>query len=398
MGRDAGSIMRCVPLRRACLAVHAPQSSCSDKCRKRAFQIDVYGADAAADVAAAPRKQIRDPLDSFTLRSLRRDLVARNQTPPTPLQPDIHLFWPFFEHSHGDFVRETLVPLAYLYVLHALPARIGLSGVGSPSALTSLQRVSDVCTFERLAAGIPRCASACHTTISICTLAERAVQGCSAYAGIAALDAALGFARPDLLAVPSRAADPHVLRVLFARRANRRFVINLRSVVSACNGTNLAGVVLRCDEVALGAMPLRAVINTVRAADVFISMHGGDMIHALHLLPGRTSIELVNSGFERASWVWLNQYSRVLKHTLSPRRIVLEAANGDGSPAAALRGAPNGTVAWRAAVHASWNRDSNLSWAALRRELASVAQQLGGATLPRVPDCPTAATLPRSAN
>ena len=36
-------------------------------------------------------------------------------------------------------------------------------------------------------------------------------------------------------------------------------------------------------------------------------MHGGDVINGLHLLPGRSVIEVVNCGFQLAHWEWLEQ-------------------------------------------------------------------------------------------
>ena len=45
---------------------------------------------------------------------------------------------------------------------------------------------------------------------------------------------------------------------------------------------------------------LAEVVRVMRGVDVFVSMHGGDMINGLHLRAGRTVVELVNHGFERA--------------------------------------------------------------------------------------------------
>ena len=79
----ANRVLHCTTLRGpACLTVQEPQPSCSDTCSRRPFRIDVYGPNATMDVAAALRKQIRDPLNSFRLRHLHRDLFARNGTPP----------------------------------------------------------------------------------------------------------------------------------------------------------------------------------------------------------------------------------------------------------------------------------------------------------------------------
>ena len=122
-------IVKCTTLRQACLTVNEPQPSCSGTCRKRPFRLDVYGDSAAADVAAVMReRQLKDPLTSFRTRSLRRDVIAHNGSkPPTELGPPLSMFWPTFEVSHGDFVRDTLVPLANLLGAGALPPRLGLA-------------------------------------------------------------------------------------------------------------------------------------------------------------------------------------------------------------------------------------------------------------------------------
>ena len=43
---------------------------------------------------------------------------------------------------------------------------------------------------------------------------------------------------------------------------------------------------------------------------MYVSMHGGDVINGLHLLPGRAVIELVNCGFHFAAWEWVRAARR----------------------------------------------------------------------------------------
>ena len=60
---------------------------------------------------------------------------------------------------------------------------------------------------------------------------------------------------------------------------------------------------LHCSVVNFGAFDyVSDAVRAVRAADVLVSMHGGDVVNGLHLLPGRSVIEVVNCGFQLAHW------------------------------------------------------------------------------------------------
>jgi len=111
----------------------------------------------------------------------------------------------------------------------------------------------------------------------------------------------------------------------------------------------------------------------MRRADVFVSMHGGDVINGLHLHPGRAVIELVNHGFHQASWLWLNQYFRVLKHTLFLDRLVLAPPPGSNTAGTAGNWSKaKGLAAWSKQVNRGWNVNSSVSWEELKLKLVAI--------------------------
>lgn len=119
-------------------------------------------------------------------------------------------------------------------------------------------------------------------------------------------------------------------------------------------------------------MSLHAVVAKMRQTDVFVSMHGGDCINALHMRPGRAVIELVNHGFEKAPWVWLDQYMRLVKRTFRVRRIVLPSTSGQRASGS------NQTQNWKQMQKNfadAWNANGTLPWPRLRDELHAIVHE-----------------------
>jgi len=285
--------LRCSTLHDACLTLLDEQPRCSAHCRRRSFRIDAFGARAADEVAALLRERegLRDPLNSFSKRRLVRDVFAHNASlARNASTAHLHMIWPEFEKSHGDFVRETIVPLGVHLLAAPLPRHLAFSGVAFPQSIEHLQQLSSVCAFERSSPPyVPRCAARCHARLSVCETTRYGVQSGAAWRAIAALDdVLLGTARDAAAAaVAAPSGSSGQLRVLFAERSRRRFVTNLNAVVAACDGTVVEGATLSCGHRSFVGAPLRAVVSSMRATDVYVAMHGGDVIHGLHMLPGR---------------------------------------------------------------------------------------------------------------
>ena len=448
--------LHCSVIRNACLTVLPPQPRCSSRCRDRSFRVSAYGPHAAADVSRALRERVAilDPLNSFTLRHLEKDIFAEpsNASAPAryPRRRAIRLLWPKMETGYGDFIMSTMLPLGCELHRNGLHGgdEVGMSGVGYPGLLTPLLRAGTrVCTFERTAgradglhrrpakhgrspaaaaaaaavaasasasaaaeSAVARCESACHDALHVCELGvvtvrrsdgtskvER-VKHRAAYDAAAALDAALGLPLPPddapplgSLAVSGSSGASRVLRVLLARRHGRRYLTNIDEVTGRCNAAalQLRGWSLECRAVNLGQLAPLEAARAVRRSDVLVTMHGGDSLNALHLLPGRTLVELVNCGFQFAHWEWLDTHKMVLTPVVRYERLVLPP-----TPRLAQMGnmtAPDGGCGFepgpdslvrgpalrrrQKVVQAAWNADGSLPWplleGALRRAVGA---------------------------
>lgn len=380
----------------------------------------MHGPNAEDDVVMAldQRRCILDPLNSFKLRHLEQDVFAApaNSTMPTAhiRKRSLHLVWPRWENGFGDLIMYTLLPLGCEWHRTGLSGidTLGLSGVRFANALAPLQqKLYSVCTLERSADGLSRCRQACYEKIHICepgaardTAQRQTPQGAAyqswkrctpkpvlrqaAWRGMTALDSPYA-AVPDETAT-ALVGQRGVLRVVIARRAGRRFIQNIDDLLSRCeqlSGSAGAwrGWRLHCTAPALRGLSPEALVRTMRAADVFVAMHGGDVIHGLHMLPGRTVVELLNYEFRNARWDWKNQHMDMLQPVLRFRRIILP-------PPGSVRAAPantalkNGVTDWGnpkvfKAVQSAWNQDSMLPWEALEPELRHV---VGNASSVRV--------------
>lgn len=295
--------MKCAVLTDACLTLHAPTPGCSSQCPRtaRPFRIDVHSATAAEEVATAVNvtRTLLDPIDSFRFRHLERDLYAH---PPQEPRRRVHaagnnltMLWPAWEGGFGDHFMWTLIPLGFMLAQGQLPETpIAISGALYPQLYDQLRRVRRICTFERndsysdvrIEHPLPRCESQCFDQIDVCTLSPIAHR--HAWRGVMALDQLLGFPVP----APSDAAmatHHGVLCVLFARRASwhGRVILNVDQLVKGCSAANVSGWRLRCRSRHLGSMPVARVVHLLRQTDVFVSMHGADVINGMHMLPGR---------------------------------------------------------------------------------------------------------------
>ena len=289
---------------------------------------------------------LKDPLNAFQLRHLEQDIApaAEGEPPAGPYEqgPPPIMIWPEFESGFGDVIMWTLLPLGWLLATGALPnGTLMISGALFTRSWEPLTAIRNVCTTERydrvedqrVVRPLPRCAPRCYERVEVCDIRRDVVRGPLSYRARAALDASLGFATPTLPPHgyrDARAAGPFSgrrgeLRVLFSERRSwhGRHLTNTRALVRACNGSLVSGWRLRCEGRSLSSGSLADLISLMRATDVFVSMHGGDMINALHMLPGRTVIEAVNHGFHKANDGWLNHFRLHLAPTLRHKRVVL---------------------------------------------------------------------------
>lgn len=387
----------------------------------------MYGPDASNDVAIAlgQRRCIHDPLDSFKLRHLERDVIVapENSSMPTNRnrRKSLHLVWPKWENGFGDFIMSTLLPLGC--ELHRTGLRgmdtLGLSGVGYAKAIAPLQhKLRSVCTLERSTYGLVRCEQACYEEIHICELGtarpiakRQTSQGAryeswrscthnpvlrrAAWRGMAALDTTYdAFPNANETAL---VGERGVLRVVIARRAGRRFITNLDDLLRHCErasgSAGWEGWRLQCTAPVLGGLSPEMLVRTLRAADVLVAMHGGDVINGLHMMPGRTVIELLNYDFRNARHDWKNQHQDMLQPALRFRRILVlplprsaRTPPLDNTNKGRMKVA--GTVDWGnplifKAVQGAWNQNAVLPWEELERELKQVLSQvIGNASRP----------------
>ena len=195
------------------------------------------------------------------------------------------------------------------------------------------------------------------------------------------LDAAMGVSTPPLLYEDEHAnllrervvrrykltvsASPsRVLQVLFAERNSwhGRHLTNMQALVSGCAERKVAGWTLHCRARSLGAMPLRQMIALMRRVDVFVSMHGADVINGLHMLPGRAIFEVVNYGFHLAPsgppFHFLNCFRLLSVPVYAHKRLVLGR-----------------TDSWAPSWQSDWNANGTLEWPLLERALLSVVAE-----------------------
>lgn len=182
-----------------------------------------------------------------------------------------------------------------------------------------------VCTFERTTKGIPRCRPACYERMRLCRTVD--------LFGKAAYRANSFFANrvaPETMGGRHGiSAEHHVLRVIFARRSpvnpeHTRSILNVRDLVTYCNNMRqVHGWKITCTSEFMANLTLRQTISRVRKHDVLVCMNGGDCAHGLHLPHGRTVVETVPYGFERAPDPWLNLYRSRMVPVLKHRRVVL---------------------------------------------------------------------------
>jgi hypothetical protein len=285
------------------------------------------------------RKRLHDPLDSVYLRHLEEDIFvnASHRHDVSYSEEDAVMIWPEWEPGFSEVLMWTLLPIGYLAHLGTLPrvneTRWLISGALNTRSWEPLQRMSrGMCTFERhdvventaVRRPLPRCPpTACYAQLRLCMFTH-AVTHTQSWLGRMALDAVLGFEQPSLRdrAVSAR---PRELAVLFAERHSwhGRHISNMDELVDSCRTHAPAGWRIVCRKASLGSGTLEHTIRKMRATDVFVSMHGGDLINAMHMLPGRTAIEVVNYGCHRAYRTWLDHYWLHLSPVVRHMRVVL---------------------------------------------------------------------------
>ena len=295
--------LQCTLLHDACLTIQQPQPHCSRDCpsSSRPFRIDVYGRGSvnAASIVAWEQRGIRDLLNSFVMRHVERDIFVHNASlTPEARVPNssLAMLWPRFENGFGDLNGGTIVPLGYALARGFLPAHLAISGVKNAHAFSPLLAASSICTFEREAPPIPHCTSKCYDQLSICSL--KTPQQAQAWLGMSALDERLGFARAHATDLPLLPSDmPREVRVVFARRRGRRLINNIDELLHQCEqrATLIAPPLhFVCSAHHFSELQPKAVVATLRQADVFVAMHGGDVVNALHLRPGSAVFEAIN--------------------------------------------------------------------------------------------------------
>ena len=361
--------MQCTKLTDACLTLHKPTPDCSSLCpkNKRPFRFDVHGHNASAEVLAATTatRGLSDPIDGFRLRHLEYDMSA--QSHPSQQRPrfrdyaysnqGLTMIWPNWEGGYGDPYMWTIIPLGYALSTGALPnTTLAISGALYSRLYEPLRRTRDVCTFERndsyhdvlIVDPLPRCPSAsCYAHISVCTLQPIGHE--RSWRGVAALDEQLGFPIPSLAAA-GLSARPGVLNVLIARRKSwhGRALLNVNHLVEGCATLTISSWKLKCIARSPGDMSLVEMVRLMRSTDIFVSMHGADVINGMHMLPGRAVFEVVNYGFHLARdgppWYFLNCFWRHYTPTFVHKRLIL----------------PNPFRNQVPSVGEAWNRDAKL--------------------------------------
>jgi hypothetical protein len=297
------------------------------------------------------------------MRHVERDIFVHNASlTPEARVPNssLAMLWPRFENGFGDLNRGTIVPLGYALARGFLPAHLAISGVKNAHAFSPLLAASSICTFEREAPPIPHCTSKCYDQLSICSL--KTPQQAQAWLGMSALDERLGFARAHATDLPLLPSDmPREVRVVFARRRGRRLINNIDELLHQCEQrATLIAPPLRfvCSAHHFSELQPEAVVATLRQADVFVAMHGGDVVNALHLRPGSAVFEAINQymvrRWSKATLVggvrydgWLEQNRQVLLPLHRFERLALPAQQ----------------------QIKDWNDNANLPWEQLERAL-----------------------------
>jgi hypothetical protein len=387
--RGVSSVRRpgitCALLYDVCLAMN-PRSECSGNyslrlgskrfCEsQRPFGMAAYGPRGVASVLALRKQRdltnfVYDSVQSTCSRHIDWKIaLLENESMPSSLPLDLAapsdpsrlltLLWPKWELSHGDLMLTTVIPMAIALARGQLPYRFGVSDwTHAQSMLEPLRALGrSFCATERDGPGLPRYASSCYEQLQICAFRPYASDVASiGYAPMHALDKA-AFALPDVSSERATLAPPGaLLRVVFAQRVGRRYVQNTAELLAACDGQVVLGRTLSCAQVSFGTLGPRGVVETMRAADVTVSMHGGDEVNAIHMRPGRAVVEIVNCGFHLAPAGWLEQYRVVLQGGLRHFRLTARQPAGERQALTLPEG---------------WNANGTVPWAALRRVLTS---------------------------
>ena len=282
---------------------------------------------------------------------------------------ELVMVWPYWEKGYGDVIANTLLPFGELLREGRMPRHLSLAGMRHATLLPALRAAtSTLCASERDNPPLlPRCDSACWGAVRICA-PEFFESTRSSWHSTVALDAAAALMPPPVQTMPrdplaaiqaayhaastadgvaaevgtdgstppsstrsdKAALTSHAteLRVLFAARHGRRLLANADELAAACDGRIvLAGdastprTVSRCS-VLPASTPQADKTAALRRVHVFVTVWGGDTVHALHMRRGSGVIELRSSGFAAgAPWSWLELHKRwTTRHSGDERR------------------------------------------------------------------------------
>ena len=180
------------------------------------------------------------------------------------------------------------------------------------------------------------------------------------------------------------------LRIAFVRRKRYRQLLNLAELVSACNAWQPLSVTCEVVDLSVG---LQGSARLLRAVDVLISPHGGDLLNALALHSGASVVEILpvsqkgcpcdffgkifGTGAHHADSndAGMVFHYRVPATSSMPNKLGCQIA---GFSCMSSRGAAP------AAAKKSFNDDITLEWSALLPVLDAIQTVAGNAT--RYPD------------
>ena len=251
-----------------------------------------------------------------------------------------HLAWPVFETGHSDPFGDFILPLVQHQQVLGLPRLFGLGGLKHVKSLHALFPNTSFCALERVynssSTPLGWCEEACYLQLKLCRLVN--VQNWQKRRAVETLrraDDAILARSTQLEAegkpVPKRwtkrrVADGHDarLRIGIAKRQGRRFILNLDEFLRKCRSL----FDCRCIQFGVNGRDYAADVSVMRGLDVYLSMHGGDVINAAHMRPDTLVVELVNRGFERVPSPWLKQNEFFLEKAVLFRRYILQEVQG----------------------------------------------------------------------
>ena len=180
---------------------------------------------------------------------------------------------------------------------------------------------------------------------------------------------------PALFLPPQTGVANHAIQVRVVVRKARRKLLNAQQLAGALNGLQMRGVPVKASTYSFAGEGFAANVRAAREADVLFGMHGADLVHGLFMHAGATVVEVRGfAWYDNGRGMWPGWFARVFALDEQIFHYALQASLVETVGAAELQQRnPSSPLSG----YATWNMDVNVSVAAARKLLHTVAQVNG---------------------